>query len=222
MNICLNFYGRPKNIQNLKDVYDKYLYNEKYNYHIVYTTWKTENIDKFRSFFPNAYINQIDCPDETNELYKNITTNYNVDPTNLANGRNIKGFFLGMYSKDYSRHTIVEYEEQNNIKFDIIVSLRPDIKLDKNVSVYFDKFVNNTIFVGSDPCYDIYNQGAYPHQFDMANRNDMLQLLDFITILNTCTVDGTNFFHGETSGYKILKRKNLQIFYLDFYAFVYQ
>ena len=95
-------------------------------------------------------------------------------------------------------------------------------EIHSEIPVHFDKFVNNTIFVSSDPCYDIYNQGAYPHQFDMANRNDMLQLLDFITILNTCTVDGTNFFHGETSGYKILKRKNFQIFYLNFYAFVYQ
>jgi len=222
MNVCLNFYGQPKNIQNLREMYDKYLYNEKYNYYIVYTTWKTENVELFRSFFPDAYINQIDCPDETNELYKDITTHYNVDPTNLANRRNIQGFFLGLYSKDYSRHTIMECENKNNIFFDVIVSLRPDIKLNKNVSMHFEKFVENTIYVASNPCYDIYRQGAYPGQFDMSKRNDMMYLLDFIKIINKCTVDGTNFFHGETSLYKLIKLKNLQIVFMDFEAFVFQ
>jgi hypothetical protein len=222
MNVCLNFYGQPKNIRNLRDVYDKYLYNEKYNYHIVYTTWKTENVELFRSFFPNAYINQIDCPDETNEIYKNITMNYNIDPTNLAGRKNIQGFFLGLYSKDYSRNTILEYETQNNIKFDLIVSLRPDTNLNANVSLHFEKFVENEIYVASDPCYNIYQQGAYPAAFDMAKRDVMMYLLDFIKIINYCTLNGTNIFHGETSLYKLIKIKNLQIVFLDFHASVYQ
>lgn len=225
MKICLNFYGQPKNIYNLKEMYDKYIYNSDYEIYIVYTTWKTENIDTFKNIFPNAYINLIDTPSTENDVYMDIINNYNLDITNLCGKKSINGYFLGLYSRDYSRNTIINFEITNNIKFDIILTTRPDIKLKNNISIYFDEInndTNNTIFVGSDPCFNIYNECSYPDVLCMSKRDTMMNLLDFINILKHCTLNNKKIFHPETSAFKLIKYKNLNIKYLNFYVFVHQ
>jgi hypothetical protein len=224
IKICLNFWGQPKNIQNLHNIYLNYLYDSKYDFVFLYTTWKSENITIFKNFFPNSYINLIDLPSENDVNYMDIVNNYNLDETNKCNGRIIKNYFLGLYCKDYTRNTITNVEVENNIKFDIILTLRPDIRLNTNISHFYEEINNTskTIFVASQPRFDIYNQGCYPDALCISKRDEMFHLLEFINVLKLCTLNNTNIFHPETSSYKLIMNKNLLIKHLDFFAFLYQ
>ena len=226
MKICFNFIGQPKNIYNLQEMYHSFLHDPNNECYIVYTTWKTENVTEFQTIFPNAYIHLIDIPNEdTNIVFKNLITNYDLDYSNKINGRILKNTILGFYGRDYSRNTIIEYENMNHIKFDIVITLRPDIKLTQNISllyndIYNNNYINNTIFVGNDPCWNIHNEGAYPDALSISKRDDMIYLLDYMNILHNCTLNNTNIFHPETTHFKIIQQKKLYISYLPFYAFI--
>lgn len=224
IKVCLNFWGQPKNIQNLQNMYESFIYDPQYDFFIVYTTWNSENITTFKNFFPTSYINLIDLPSTNDPNYMDIVNNYTLDWTNKANGRLIKSYFLGLYCKDYSRNTINNFETNNNIKFDIILTLRPDTKLFTNISHFYKEINNtsNTICVASEPRYDIYREGSYPDALCISKRNEMFQLLDFINELKLNTLYNTNIFHPETASYKIIVNKNLLIKYLDFNAGLYQ
>ena len=224
LKVCLNFWGQPKNIQNLQYIYEKFLHDPQYDFFVLYTTWKSENITSFKNIFPSSYINLIDLPSDNDLNYIDIVNNYDLDSSNKGNGRIINNYFLGMYSKDYTRNTINCFENNNNIKFDIIVTLRPDIRLFTNISYYYTEIYNtcNTIFVASEPRYDIYREGAYPDALCISKRNEMFLLLEFINELKSNTLNNTNVFHPETTSYKIIINKQLLIKYLNFNAFVYQ
>lgn len=224
IKVCLNFWGQPKNMQNLQDIMSKYLYDSKFDFFILYTTWKSENITTFKIFFPNSYINLIDLPPYDDVNYMDIINNYDLDVTNKNNGRTINNYFLGLYCKDYTRNTITDFEVERNIKFDIILTLRPDINLNTNISHFYEEINNTskTIFVASEPRFDIYNQGSYPDVLCISKRDEMLELLELINSLKFCILDNTNNFHPETSSYKLIMNKNLLIKYLNFYAFLYQ
>lgn len=246
MKICFNFVGQPKNIYNLQEMYNSYLHDPVNECYILYTTWKTEDTTEFQTIFPNAYIHLIDIPNEDeNSVFKNLITNYELDITNIRNGNFLKHTMLGFYCRDYSRHTIIQYENINHIKFDIIITLRPDIKLKQNIFVYYNDIFDDSdlkldisphydsiyndfiysdkkhiLFVGNDPCWDVYYEGAYPAALSISKRDDMIYLLDFMDILHNCTLHNKNIFHPETAYFKIVQQKKLNIVYLPFYSFM--
>jgi hypothetical protein len=226
--VCINFVGQPKYLYNLSDIFENYIYSPDYEYHILYTTWKDVNVDEVKQTCPNIFIKHIDKPDTPDHPYYNeylhIINNFNYDGSNLFMGKKINNFFLAQFIRDQSRYTIEEYEKTNSIIFDIIVTTRLDVDIQhQNISNYFNQILEtkeNTLFVGNAPMYDLYNQGSYPDALLMSNKNTMLQLLDYITILKFCAMDN-NIFHPETASYKIATSKNINVVYLPFYAFIF-
>ncbi len=214
MNICINYYGQPRGLKVIeKNFYDN-IYDNKNNFHILYTTWVTENTDDFKKVFNNSFIKKYEVPDMND--YIDIIQNYSMDGTQV-NG--IENYLKYLIIKNNSLQTIIEYEKNNNLKFDIIITMRPDhIFYGDKISDYYDYFITKKdyIFIPCDPCYDIYGEGAYQCSFSMCNNNNINKILSKIKIIKYLTLNNQNVFHPETTGFKLLLYYNLKYEKINF------
>ena len=221
MNICLNYYGQMRNNTITTDIFEKYINDTNNNIYVLYTTWSVEDITLFKDYFKNSYIRQINIPDL--DEYSEIIDKYSMDGTNCH--KSLQHYLLGLYIKKESYNTINSFEEEKNIKFDIIISMRTSICINNKISNYYSTILDNndesTIFVANRPCFKIYNDESLPDVFYISkNKFVMKKVLSQIDILNHCLVTNTFFFHPETSFYKSLYYYNLNIVKLDLYAFL--
>jgi hypothetical protein len=218
MKVCINYFGQPRKLEVMNITYDTFLKDDKNDIHILWTTWKSENINEFMTIFPNAYINQIDEPNMDN--YSHITTKYRMDPG--SPNKTIDHYIKGLYVKYKSSDTISNYEYNNNINFDIIITTRIDTYINSSgkFNKYYDDIINkNSVFVGSGPKFNVYNNGAYPDVISIAKPDIMKKSLNQISIIDKCNVNNTNWFHPETSFYKSFIAQNINVVELDFLAF---
>jgi hypothetical protein len=222
MNICLNYYGQIRNNSITTETYEKYINDKNNNIYVLYTTWDTEDITLFKDYFKDSYIRKTNIPNLYN--YHEVISKYKIDPTN--HNKSIEHYLLGLYIKKESYNTINNFEEEQNIKFDIIISMRTSVYINNRISNYYNTILDNinnehnTVFVANRPCFKVYNDDALPDVFYITkNKLVMKKVLSQIDILDNCLVTNTNFFHPETSFYKSLCHFNLNIIKLNLYAF---
>ncbi len=218
MHICINFYGQPRNPENVRAMLDTSLIDSNHTYHILYSTWENENIELMQKLNPELNIFRYAMPDDT--VFDKFN-NFKLDSTQVAD-KTLKRHLLGLYIKEQTAKTILQYEKNKSIKFDIIVTLRADAKIQKNVLYNFYSSVDllsNIMYVAEEPCFNIYKTGSYPDVLMFSNRETMLKALDIISIYEYCVVKNTNYFHPETSAFNILIYKNIVMFSVKLYAF---
>ena len=225
MNICLNYYGLPRNSEITKFTFNKHIHtnDNNINYYVLYTTWENENVDEFKKIFPNSYINFIEKPDI--QKYNYIINNYNLDPGNPH--KTIDHYVLGMYIKKMSYTTITNFEKNNNINFDFIITIRPDIYLNNHLSNFYDfintnlknKDLNNTVYVANTPKFDVYGQPALPDVMFISDKDTSKKILEQLDILVNCTLKDTNIFHPESSFYNAITFLKINIHELNLFAF---
>jgi|688.fasta_scaffold60659_2 hypothetical protein len=220
MKICINYFGQPRKLEVMDATFNTFLNDDENEIHILWTTWKSENIEEFLRIFPNSYINQIDEPD-MNE-YKNILYNYTLDHTNSR--KNIIHYIKGLYVKYKASETIANYEQYNKLKFDIVITTRTEtyINCAGKLNKYYQQIINNdsnSVYVASHPTFDIYNNGSYPDVMLISSSDTMKKALTQINVIDKCNVNGTNWFHPETASYKSLIILGINIIQLDFSAF---
>lgn len=223
MNICVNYWGQPRQLNIIEDIYKNQINDNINNFHICYSTWKTENIENFKKIFPNAYIKQYDFPDLS--LYNNIIDNYHYDDTTVS--RDIKNYILGIYILEQSLKTINEFKEMNNVNFNFIITIRPDTDIyngtlfsyysDINNNINND---NNTFYTANSPRFDVYNEGAVPNALFISNLHNMSKLLTFPDFKNISIMQ--NIIHPETAAGKNIKYNKFNLKYLNLYAFRWQ
>jgi len=215
MNICLNYYGELRNLELTKYTYLNYIKSDNAKYHIIYTTWEDTNIDKFIEFFPDAYINKIAYPDIHH--YKDLLNNYTMDITNP--NKTLSHYILGMYVKQSTRYTIDNYIEQNNVTFDLVITLRTYLYFNRSFVSYYGLVLptlsNNNVYVPEKPKFDVYktshNQDALPDGLTISNTHVAKIVVSQLDILNNCVVNNTNYFHPESSFYNMLFYNQLEI-----------
>lgn len=108
----------------------------------------------------------------------------------------------------------------NNINFDIIITIRPDTDVyDGLLNTCYVSMLENTnmLYVATHPRFDIYNQGAIPDALLISNFDVMVKLLKFpdfrfISIHK-------NIIHPETATGKNVKHQNICVKYLNLSAF---
>ena len=220
INICLNYYGQPRDTEITKNTFNTFINtSNNINYHIVYTTWKDENIDAFQQLFPNSYINLVDKPDMQN--YDNLINNYRIDDSNNWR-KSMEHYIIGMYIKKMSYTTINDFEEKNNINFDFIVSLRTDTYLDNHLCNFYDiigRNLDNVVYVANNPTFAVHNQPALPDVMFISNKNTSKKILEQLDVLDKCAVNNTNFFHPESSFYNAITFLKINIYKLSLSAF---
>lgn len=226
INVCLNYYGQPRNTDITSNIYYNFIHidHNKYKlpfnvkYHIIYTTWKSEDISNFKQLFPSSYIEQIDEPNMEN--YRYLIEKFKIDISNP--NKTIDHYIKGFYVKQASFKTIEKYENDNNIKFDFIITIRTDIYINYYLPSYYEVINNNldnTVYTANEPKFAIYNSPALPDVICISNKKTMEKILNQLSILEHCTVNGSDYFHPETSFYNALKYYNLHINELNFKAF---
>jgi hypothetical protein len=221
MNICINFFGQPRYVENAKYIYDNFMKDYRNNFHVLYTTWEHENIEAFEKDFPNAFIKKIKQPDES-VFDKDIFENYVIDPTN-AHRKQMSHYLYGLYIKAQTKNTILEYEKLHNIQFDIIITVRIYTKLKNPIIPYYEQIKNNDecVFVGNEELFNIYNSPSYPDTFVASNRRIGIDIVDSFDVLKKSTVHNSKMFHPETTSYNIIVNKGHKLHYIsNFYAFV--
>ncbi len=214
MNICINYYGQPRGLKIIENNFYEKVYDNKNNFHILYSTWSSENTEDFKKIFPNSFIKKYDLPDMNNHI--DLIQNYGMDSSQV-NG--IENYIKYLTIKNNSLQTIIDYEQIKKINFDIIITMRPDhIFYNDNLYNYYDYFMtkDDYIFVPVDPCYDIYGEGGYQCSFCMCNRTNIDKILSKIQIIKYLTLNNTNIFHPETVGFKLLKYYNLKYEKINF------
>ena len=231
IRICINYWGQPRNREShARDIYNSRIIHpnsneNNYEFHIVYSTWKDENIETFKKLFPEAYIKQYDKPDMGQ--YKNIIDNYKLDKSQPSS-KSLERYLYGLYIKKLSTETIIKYQEQKKIKFDIVVSLRVDCNIwDGNVFDHYNNILklnkinvnNNEIYFANENRYDIYNQGGVPDTLLLGNLNNVLLASKQIDIIEKTTLTNTKEIHPETAFFKGCIASGLNVKYLPFKAF---
>lgn len=226
LNVCLNYYGQPRKLDITKNTYDNYIKlneNDPLNvkYHILYTTWKSENVGEFKTLFPESYVEQIDEPNMEN--YEHIIKNYKMDSTNILNSnKSVENYIKGLFVKQKSFDTIERFEKEKNSKFDFIITMRTDVYLDKHLPDFYETIMSsldNNVYVAKEPKFTIYNNPSLPDVISIADKESTKRIVGQLDILPNCVVNDSDFFHPETSFYNALKYSNLNIIELDFKAF---
>jgi len=143
-----------------------------------------------------------------------------MDVTN-SHKKNIQHYIMGLYIKNKSSETILEYEENNNIEFDFIITLRCGIYFNKEkISNFYNIILNNnnSIYLAVEPAFNIYNMGSCPDVISISNKNITLKILSQIYHIKNIIINN-EFIHPETSFYLYLKFLNLEMTILNFMAF---
>jgi hypothetical protein len=225
LKIGVSYWGQPRIIQHTFENFTNTILDNKNEFHILYSTWNTENIDEFKTFFSNAYIKQYERPNLGEiDIYKNILDKYRIDPTNSNNKKNLEHYLLGLYIKKSSGNTIIEYENRKNIKFDIVISLRTDTRIyngDMRIfyNIVFDINSDKKIFVANEPKFDIYSNGSSPDVIMFGKSENIKKALCHLDIIDKTAVTDANFIHPETSFHKSISALGLIINNLNFCAF---
>jgi hypothetical protein len=213
LNICINYWGQPRKIQQCIDNFKKTLACSDHLIYVCYTTWETEDVSEFRTVFPEAFIRQVPCPEHLPQM-----DNKRVDSTNSHKSSYYYG--LSLYAKQQSKQTILEYEQQLNLTFDCIVTARTDALVYHGQAFnYYHLLYEGAVFVGDAPNFDVYRTGAVPDVLYLSSRNTMLSTLDHLDVAEHCVVANTNFFHPETSLCNLFKHLNLKIERCVFHTF---
>jgi hypothetical protein len=118
--------------------------------------------------------------------------------------------------------TIINFEKNNNINFDFIITLRPDIYLNNHLSNFYsiiNKNLNNTVYVANSPKFSIYNQPSLPDVIFISDKDTSKKILEQLDILLNCNIKDTYFFHPESSFYNAITFLKININELNLGAF---
>lgn len=226
MNICVNYWGQPRLLNVIEHIYNSQINDGLNNFHICYTTWKDENVSKFKELFKDSYINQIDKPNLELEKYKDIINKFTYHSYNP----DIKHYMLGIYIREQSLKTVVEYQMQKNINFDFIITIRPDTIISEGVLYsYYSTIIKNMdyIYVCDRPRYDIYNKGAIPDAVFISSLDTITKIIksfsfekdnDIPPDFDNVCVNG-NIIHPETVSGQLIRLSDIPIYFLNLHAF---
>lgn len=218
--ICLVYHGQPRHINNMKEMISL-LTDDVNEYHMAFTTWIDSDVSEMKAEFNDIFINPIEHPDE-NSI--NEFCNGNIFRSNGT--KPLSNYYRQLYLRLKSISTIEKMKEKIDGKFDIIILLRTDAKVWKNISIYYDMVTDydNSVYIGGGPNSSIFGsnihdpESACPDTIYFSNESVMIRLLDQINRASEMRIG--NVYHPETCQYNFFKLLNLNIKRLEFDAFV--
>jgi len=214
MNICINYYGQPRTLEHAKNTYNHLFANLPYSIHVLYTTWDHTDTTKYKGLFPMAHIRQI--PQPTEESYEYYERNYRQ----YTFQRTMANYMIGLFLKKETLNTICEYETKNNIKFDVIITLRVDtlINLERSISWCCEEAIinKNSVYVGDHHRFDILGIDACPDACVITSRDSSFKILTQHDNIDECCFmyEDEKTVHPETSCYLNYKYHECNIVYV--------
>ena len=227
MNICINFYGQQRDMNNVIDMLKNYIRDRERErddnkFYILYTGWENEE-PLFETLITDCYVKRVAVNKEKIEYYVNKYSDIELDITNVINNKNIEHIMYGFYIKQQSINTINEFMEKNNIQFDLIVTLRIDTKIIEETLFsnyeYIQKCGFHNVYVSKESMYDwnILNVGAISDFMSVSNYENTVKILNQLDNLEHSAIyyDNKLLFHPESSFCKYLRYNNFNILRLN-------
>lgn len=209
---------KSREIEDLQRVKD-FIVGEEHEYYFTLTTWENEDVsDYLKILGHDLYINFIKEPKQ--ELVDEFLK------SGLTEGKNLVNYHKQLYMRYKSIDTLNTFREKLGFDFDVVVLLRTETMVWKNISKYY-KIVNkndNSVYVASAPNFSVFGQNindsnsSCPDTFFFSNQEVMFKLLN--QLLKAQHTKTRNMYHPETSQMNYFKFLNLNIVRLEFDAFV--
>jgi hypothetical protein len=213
-----DFDRKSREIEDLEKV-KNLIVGERHDYYFALTTWESENIsDYFKILGQDLYINLIKEPEQKliDEFLK----------SGLSEGKNLVNYHKQLYMRYKSIDTLNKFKNKLGFDFDVVVLLRTETMLWKNISGYYN-LVNendNSVYVASAPNFSVFGKNindlnsSCPDTLFFSNQEVMFKLLN--QLLNAQYTKINNMYHPETSQMRYFQYLNLNVVRLEFDAFV--
>jgi hypothetical protein len=205
INVAVLVYGRLKKANDsflhIKNSLDQY---KNVDYFMSSDNANTDDLNNFiKTYNPKAFDN----------TPKNITNELKIYPrSRLANLNNMLKHFL---NKLTVFNLCEDYYLKNNIKYDVILSIRCDIY---NVSKFnFNKIIDNHIYVPI-----IHNYFGMNDQIAYGNITVMKHYMTIFNNLHTLIIKQKCAVHPETLTLRNLSLKSIHINKIDIFYILYQ
>ena len=219
MKVALNYYGQPRALDHCLNIFNKYFksIDELYILYTSYNNQCEDKINRFREMMPSAFIRTY--PDEIHQVENDVA----MDRSNP--NKTVEYYYKGLWIKQCSAQTILEYEIANNILFDVIITLRCDtnITCDNNLiaGILNDVIVGDheTVYAASEERFNIYGTGSVPDTLLISTRDIGLRILFQYDNREYIYVANTKWYHPETSAYNNIIKCGGNVTYLNMTAF---
>jgi hypothetical protein len=203
MHICINLVGHPKYCVILNQQLKHFVMNNTDTFHCLYTTWTHVDEEHIVEQIPNVHVKKYIQPTMENEEFKWFSETYEMDYTNVhKTGFN---YFYTIFIRKISILHILEYENQNGITFDVIITIRPDTKFYPGslpIHSYYHLLKEKQVYVNKQITFDVFNEGSISDILFMAKRNTMMLFLNPLPFIESCVISNTKVIHPETFMYK--------------------
>jgi hypothetical protein len=151
-------------------------------------------INKIQSNLPdNNYLKQFEISDDYKKSWP--------DATNLhcLIGNNPVQRVYGMHYNNYKVNQLrVNYQTDNNIEYDYIIKIRPDIDFDNNINLKNIKIENNEILMPNNNWFGDDSNGIVTNDtFAISGSDSMNIYSNLINFINQYNTEGIRF-HPET------------------------
>jgi len=215
MKICILYTGQIRINEIEKNI--NFLMDDENEYFILLNTWNDQDVSEFKNIFSNSIIKFNERP--TDDLVNKISENANIVYPNCY----INPFYNYTCSL-YIKYKSIEFLEEINIAFDVIVILRTDTKLWKNISYLYKNIEDNSIYTPIGPTFDIsgdvlYGQNSCSDVIFFGKPETIKLALNQINNIDVTKYNG-NYIHPETSLCNYFKYLNLNIVRCQFDAFL--
>lgn len=220
MKICINIFGSQRDVNNTVDLVNNYIIENENEYYILYTGWENEP-QIYETLFENIYIKRFALDKQAIKEYCHKYSQYKVHDGYVP-PKTLEYILEGLYIKQKSMVTIQSFMIDNNIQFDLIITVRSDTKLTDKLSNYYSEIIQHgldKIYIANGPNWNIFNKGAASDLICISNYENTIKMLDQIRNFDKCIAEETNnTFHPETSYYRYLRWCNDSVIRLNFEA----
>jgi len=216
--ICILYTGKPRVIDHAKSMLELLTGGDN-EYHIALTTWVDEDTSEFELAFPNSFIDYVQLPKQ-DDIDRFVANDKYVSMRPLSN------YYHQLYIRSKSSETL----KKLNMDFDVVVLIRTDTIIWRNISIFYDDVKSNddVVFVPIGPNWDIYGTdvvyglGACPDVIFFSNQPTMEKILTQQINISRETQQRGGVYHPETCQLRCFQLLNLEVKRLQFDAFIYQ
>jgi hypothetical protein len=216
MKICILYTGQVRISEIEKNI--KFLIDDKNEYFYLLNTWDDQDVSEFKTIFNESFIKFNERP--TDNLVNKISEN-----SNIIYPHHYSTPFYNYTCSLYIKYSSIKFLEEIDIAFDVVVVLRTDTKLWKNISYLYNNLNENSIYTPIGPTWDItsgdilYGKNACSDVIFFGKPESIKKALTQINNVDATKFNG-NYIHPETSLCNYFKYLNLNIIRCQFDAFL--
>lgn len=230
MKICLCFTGLERTIERTYQNLLIQIANPEHEYAIVFTTWKNESTEKFRSIFPNAHIHTVEAITIENEEFQKWKDSFQMHISWRRTYEPTYALFR-YFQQIYLWREAARFLQPFCSTFDLCMRIRTDIHILGNpVYPCYPTIKENMLCFPSEPRHSIFgNHKGCPDYYFLGKPDVVLKALSILDYLEKYKINyiednpkwfpsptqEDNIIQPETSMYIFLEGEGISMQFLD-------